>query len=921
MADDHSRSFSGYGAKGEPYPQDAADRCDPKQTPPRTGPHLSEAWQAQRSESGPLPEADMGRLELANLINADAFQNLMDDFYAIAHIPMSILDIQGRILAGVGWQEICTRFHRVHPVTSRHCFESDTCLSAGLAQGESRLYKCKNMMWDMATPVFVAGQHVGNVFTGQFFFDTETVDRALFRDQARKYGFDEQRYLDALDSVPRLNRETIDKGMSFFPKLAGILSQLGHNNVRLARLLAQRDHLGDSLRQSEERFRLALRNAPVSVAAQDRELRYIWAYNQRTARPEEIIGHFDEEIFTPEEAAQLTAIKRRVIDKNSELRNQMWFNRPGGPVYLDTYWEPIRDASGGVTGVASTTVDLTPIKLAEEKQKKNEERLELLAQVAERLLRAENPQIVVEDLCRLVMAHIDCHCFFNYLVEFPERRLQLNAYAGIPPGTADEIRQLDFGVAVCGCVAQEHRRIIAEDVQNSGDFRTQLIKSFGVQAYCCHPLMAQDKFIGTLSFGTKTRPAFADDEVALMKSVCDQVAVSMQRLLSEQELRRLNETLEQQVTERTRQAEARSRQLQLLAVELIEAEESERRRVADLLHDDLQQLLAAARMQMEAICRDQPELKALEHVRFMLAESINKSRRLCQELSPPVLQHSDLMTALEWLVRYFEDHFGLQVVLEAEGERQFENRSLKVFLFRAVQELLLNVAKHSGVKSARVDLTYARNGTAVTVRDKGRGLDAAILEVAAAPRGVGLLSLRERARHIGGTLEIDSLPGSGSRITLTVPQISPVASGVEESPVFPPIVPVPASRPPTPGPELMRVLFVDDHPVMRQGLIQMLASQPRISVAGEASNGLEAIEKVRLLKPDLVVMDVSMPVMDGVEATRHIKAQWPETRVLGLSMFEDEHISRKMIDAGAAAFISKTASTRDLINAIFGITD
>ncbi len=76
----------------------------------------------------------------------------------------------------------------------------------------------------------------------------------------------------------------------------------------------------EALRESEQRFRLALRNAPVSVAAQDRDLRYIWAYNQRTARPEEIIGHLDDEIFTPEEAAHIDGIKRRVLDEDIEVR-------------------------------------------------------------------------------------------------------------------------------------------------------------------------------------------------------------------------------------------------------------------------------------------------------------------------------------------------------------------------------------------------------------------------------------------------------------------------------------------------------------------------------------------------------------------------------------------------------------------------
>ena len=94
----------------------------------------------------------MANLELAEIIDVQAIQSLMDDFYKLTHIPIGLNDLKGNVLVGVGWQDICTKFHRVHPETCKHCIESDTKLSAGVPPGEFKLYKCKNNMWDIATP-------------------------------------------------------------------------------------------------------------------------------------------------------------------------------------------------------------------------------------------------------------------------------------------------------------------------------------------------------------------------------------------------------------------------------------------------------------------------------------------------------------------------------------------------------------------------------------------------------------------------------------------------------------------------------------------------------------------------------------------------------------------------------------------------
>ena len=197
---------------------------------------------------------EKSNLELAKIIDTQAVQSLMNDFNKLVHIPMGLTDLKGNVLVNAGWQEICTKFHRVNPEACKHCVESDINLSTGVAPGEYKLYKCKNNMWDVVTPIMVEGQHVGNILSGQFFFDDEPLDYELFRSQARQYGFNEEEYIAALEKVPRLSREAVDTGMAFFMTFANMISQLSYSNIKLSQSLVERDALVDALQENRKDF-------------------------------------------------------------------------------------------------------------------------------------------------------------------------------------------------------------------------------------------------------------------------------------------------------------------------------------------------------------------------------------------------------------------------------------------------------------------------------------------------------------------------------------------------------------------------------------------------------------------------------------------------------------------------------------------
>ena len=126
----------------------------------------------------------------------------------------------------------------------------------------------------------------------------------------------------------------------------------------------ERSRAQEALRQTEERFRLALKNAPVSVAIQDRNLVYEWAYNQQTRRPDEIVGKTDADLFAPEDMSVILETKHKVLESGSEVHVRHWLTSNGKRLYLDLHYEPIRNSAGEITGIGIAVVDLTAQKMA-----------------------------------------------------------------------------------------------------------------------------------------------------------------------------------------------------------------------------------------------------------------------------------------------------------------------------------------------------------------------------------------------------------------------------------------------------------------------------------------------------------------------------------------------------------------------------
>jgi signal transduction histidine kinase len=225
-----------------------------------------------------------------------------------------------------------------------------------------------------------------------------------------------------------------------------------------------------------------------------------------------------------------------------------------------------------------------------------------------------------------------------------------------------------------------------------------------------------------------------------------------------------------------KQAEAEIRtyqeQLRSLASDLSLAEERERRRLATELHDHVGQILALAQIKLGALresANSNALLAPMDEIRRLIEQTIQYTRSLTFELSPPILYDLGFEAAVEWLADTVREQHGILVQVSKDAHHKPMNDEIRVLLFQAVRELLFNVVKHAKAQVVKVSLNREGTNLRVQVADDGVGLGIDPKSAAAAAQGFGLFSIRERLKHLGGNMEVESLPGRGTQVTLTVP--------------------------------------------------------------------------------------------------------------------------------------------------------
>ena len=615
-----------------------------------------------------------------------------------------------------------------------------------------------------------------------------------------------------------------------------------------------------------------------------------------------------EQRVVPEDAARVGALIEQCLAARAEnVEYEFRVAFPGGrhrwlagkaKFFYGPHGTPIR--------MIGINVDIHDRKEIEERLRRQNERLHVLGDAAEALLAANgDPGQMMRDLFARVSEGLELSHYFNYAPSADGSALVLVACAGVPAEEIDAIRRLDFGQAVCGTVAMTRRPLSVNAVQTSADAKVQIVRRFGVRAYACNPLLAGDRFLGTLSFATNTRDRFSDADVDVLRTICHYVAMAKdhQRLAAEARDR----------AERLKEQDRRKDEfLALLAHEL--------RNPLAPLRNGLQVLkLTEGRGESATRAREMME-RQLAHTVRLIDDLLDISRISQNKLNlqrAPVTLAEVVESAVE-TARPLVDAAGHELTVTLPPEPVVLDADL-TRLAQVFSNLLTNSAKYTP-QNGRIalDAELGSGSLVVTVRDSGLGIPAdylprifdmfsqadRVVERVSGGLGIGLALVKGLVEMHGGTVEARSDgPGTGSTFTVRLPVPARAAEPEPEAPAPDPVIARGAKR---------RVLVVDDNHDAAESLAQLLELLGNEVHIGH--DGVEAVEAAERVRPDLILMDVGMPRLNGLDATARIREQsWSSsTTIVALTGWGQDSDRERTTAAGCDGHLVKPVLLADL---------
>ncbi len=677
------------------------------------------------------------------------------------------------------------------------------------------------------------------------------------------------------------------------------------------------------LQQSERRFRTLIEQSPLSTQIFDSEGRIIqvnqaWE-NLWGVTADRLDGYNllqDQQLLQKGIMPYIqrafegiaTVIPASTYDPNLTLTSIT--SHPDSLRWVQAYIYPVKDEADNVREVVLLHEDITERKLAEAALQKSNHRMAILYAMSSSLLLHEHPKGLISSLFGQIANHLRLEVYLNYLVDSTQQKLQLHTYNGVSQALAQRVEWIEFDNSICGKVANQRQPIVLEAVQQSSNSESAFIRSLGITAYACYPLIAQGRLIGTLSFGTRNRISFDADELALMQVVCEQVATALERT-------RLVTELQQQTVELTQANRMKDEFLAVLSHEL---------------RTPLNAMLGWTKLLLTRKFDEQTTTRALE--------TIDRNTKSLAQLIEDILDVSRIITGKLQLNLYPVNLVQLvqgsidtlrptanvkQIVIESQLDSSAELISGDAQRLQQVFWNLLSNAIKFTPKHGRVEVQLHKIDNAIEIQiiDTGVGINPEFLPYvfdrfrqadASSTRshgglGLGLAIVRHLIELHGGKVAASSLgDGQGATFTVQLP-LSTVKPIPEAEIPIPPLTPSILTN--------VRVLVVDDEVDARDLVTKILEEAGAIATAVEsAAAALQALPS----GIDILVSDIGMPGEDGYVLIRQIRALTPQQGgqipAIALTAYAGIENRNQAIAAGFQKHLTKPVDPNELVENI-----
>jgi PAS domain S-box-containing protein len=687
--------------------------------------------------------------------------------------------------------------------------------------------------------------------------------------------------------------------------------QLEENNRQLDALLAREREARAQAEAAEKRFHDLVQGLDAIVwEAELATGRFTFV----SRRAEQLLGYpverwlaepdFWVNLIHPDDREQTIACYHSAAD---EERSHDFEYRAvavdGRVVWLREAVYVVKDASGWVCQLRGLMLDVTARKQLEEALHARIERLTFLAHAANHLLFNDQPREFIKHLYGLLAAHLGLDVYCYHIIEEEGRTLRLDSQSGLSEACAKDFERLAFGEGVSGRAASERRRVQVEDIQHTADPALRRQHVAGMMAYAAFPLVARDRLLGTLAFGTRRRSHFEPDELELMQTVCDQIAMAMERL------RLIAES-------------------QLRAADLAEADRRKDEFLAMLAHElrnplaPIRNALAILEEGADAATIAQARQVAERQVRHMahLVDDLLDVSRITRGKINLQKEPVDLATAVGRAVESARPLISarghtIHVTLPPEPVSLLADPTR---LEQILDNLLSNAAKYTE-PGGRIGVSAERQGdeAVLRVRDTGVGIAPEMLPrvfdlFAQAERsldraegglGIGLTLVRSLVELHGGSVQANSDGlGHGSEFVVRLPAAGAAARRADQPS---------ATAPGSGGPSAARrILVVDDNVDAAQSLATLLKLWGHeVAVAHDGAGALEA---ARTQPPDVILLDIGLPGMSGLEVARQIRQEPRRPLLVALTGYGQEQDRRRSVEAGFEAHLVKPVDLREL---------